>query len=178
MSKLAGFVLLPVAALFLGACADDHNETEGADSEAMTERVDLLAAELTELTALVTAHGEAVDAAADLAAAQGTEAGYAVGVEGHHEEMHHVMEDMGPCKHDGHGPPLEEMDAALERIEKEVAAHGTAMGAAADVDAARTEETEHQAELESLLGAFRDGHDELAMEGDVFMCPHEGEGAH
>ncbi len=172
MLKKLGTVFV---ALMLGAaaagCGDDHGE-----SEDMTALVQAFNAELSELGTLVDSHKGSVDTAMDLNAVKADEAAYVADARGHHDEMHHSLDEMSTCSHEGHGPHTGDLSTVLDTMHDELEAHDAAIAAAADLDAAKAEEARHHGVIDELLTDLGAHLNEAALEAGQFSCPHHDEG--
>ena len=155
-------------ALATVACSPD------ADREPLAHQLDDAQAHADELRIEVTEHADAALAVADLAELQGMEATHDEVVRRHMDELDHAIEDMGMCD----GVPDDRIDAmmgARDECGGERSHHHESVTAAADLDAARTEEQRHRT---AMIGCLEDMsammHDMSADYGMMMCSGHHG----
>ncbi len=152
---------------------------EEASEEPMTELVEGLATEISNLESMSATHQTTVEETADLPAVLTEEAAYKNMMLGHHETMHHQMDEMGSCQHEGTAPHTEDLDTGLDDLNTEINLHATNMAGAADLAEAVAEETRYQTALAVVISSLNDHHAELATDPGDFMCVHDdAEAAH
>jgi hypothetical protein len=162
-------VLLLAFGAFASACGSHHSDETTPETLAVT--LDALGAEVDALAALTTAHGEAVEATAELSAIVAEETQHATDEMASHHEIMALLEHMAMCDHHGTPPDTDAMMLRADELDMEIMGHQGAMEAAADVATAATEEARHQAEMLAIVEDLRMHQGMMAdMAGD-YACP-------
>lgn len=169
MYKRIPLILLIPAVMLFASCGNDGDETEP-----MTEDAEALGTEVTDLTTLADTHHTTVGNAADLNAVTTEEGTYATDALAHHDEMHHLLDDMAACSHQGTPPDLTAFETLVEDFETELDTHGTNMTAAGNLTDAQTEETRHEGVMDQILADMATAHGTIETGAGDYQCPHHG----
>lgn len=159
---------------FASACGG----TEEADHDTMTEKATTLGTAVAALEQAATAHHAKVGGLGDLAAVTTEEAAYVTVTAKHHDEMHDALGEMNKCSRSGAPPATTPMNEATEAIEAALEKHKTNMAGAADIAAAKAEETRHDTEMDGLIAEAKTQHTTLGTTAKEFECPHAAGAAH
>lgn len=157
-------VALAVTPFLLAAC---HT-----DGDPMTMHLSMVSESLVQLSTDSAAHKTAVAAAANVSALAAMETDHLAKALASVDSMKSMCDEMtSTCMmHDGTMANAKPESDLSEQMRQECNNHKAAMAAAADLAAANTEETRHQAALEDLRGKMQKGLDGLGPTAGEFTC--------
>jgi hypothetical protein len=159
-----------IGALLASACGST-DPAAGDMQEAMTATVTAFDTQVKAVDKLATTHAATIAAAADLAAVSAEEAKHMDGTMAAHHEMGTLLDHMAMCAQDGKAPNTDAMSLRVDDLGKEIEAHMKAMDAAADMTAAATEESRHQAALAAFVADMNKEDTAMTKMADSYMCP-------